>query len=221
MVEIQKDELFSKLRAIANKWHLGGRQGNDGNHGNTIEDLLDIPENNLSLPDYDGGIEIKSQTAETGALITLFHREPMPAASVPNLIRALGWKHQKAGKPDGYAADEMRFTMTTASSYHTNRGFIVKLSDDKILFEFDPAHTVRDAQDRTKTYTNIGAWLDDIQMRSNPHWNDVMPLYWDRTEFEAKCREKLEHTVFLTCKTKRIEGQKYFMYTSGVFFKWF
>lgn len=82
MEHISLDELLEKLKTIVNRWHVGTRPGNDGNQGNTLEDLLGVEENNLSIPDY-GQYELKTQKAETGSLITLFHKEPKPPRSVP------------------------------------------------------------------------------------------------------------------------------------------
>ena len=41
--------LLTKLKDIIGNWHGGTRPGNDGNQGNTLEDLLGIEENNLSV----------------------------------------------------------------------------------------------------------------------------------------------------------------------------
>src|SRR5687768_10766543 len=117
---IEKDEIVSRIRAIANQWHRGTRQGNDGNQGNTLEDLLGIPENNLSIPDM-GVYELKTRKIETASLITLFHKEPQPEACVPKLLNCLGWRHQDAGTK--YPQGEMSFRMTTPSGRHTSRGF--------------------------------------------------------------------------------------------------
>ena len=36
------DELIAKLKLVMNKWQDGTRHGNDGNQGNTLEDLLGV-----------------------------------------------------------------------------------------------------------------------------------------------------------------------------------
>ena len=84
----------------ANKdvWLVGTHQGNDGNQGNTLEGLLGVAENNLSLPDL-GVFELKTQKNETGSYITLFHREPKPRASIPKLLKK--HLHNSRKNPDG------------------------------------------------------------------------------------------------------------------------
>ena len=210
---IEKDEIIHRIRAIANKWHKGTRQGNDGNQGNTLEDLLGIPENNLSIPDM-GVYELKTRKIETGSLITLFHKEPQPTACVPQLLTSMGWRHQEAGGK--YPANEMSFRMTTPSGAHTARGFSVAIDNDKISFVFDPTKVKVGDRDKTKIYPTYGDWLIDIQRRS-PHYSSVLPVYWDRQEFEAKCIEKLDKTLFVTCKTKKAEDGHYYNYNRAMF----
>ena len=43
------DELIAKLKLVMNKWQDGTRHGNDGNQGNTLEDLLGVKENNIGV----------------------------------------------------------------------------------------------------------------------------------------------------------------------------
>ena len=59
------DELIAKLKLVMNKWQDGTRHGNDGNQGNTLEDLLGVEENNIPLPDLGGVFELKTQKKES------------------------------------------------------------------------------------------------------------------------------------------------------------
>jgi hypothetical protein len=105
-----KKSLITKLIKIRNKgWIPTGRKNNDGGVGNTLEDLLDIEENNLPLPNA-AEWELKAQKKDTTALVTLFHMEPSPRAFrfVPLiLLPNFGWQHQEAGKK--YSNDEKSF----------------------------------------------------------------------------------------------------------------
>jgi hypothetical protein len=100
-----KDSLISELKKIRNTgWIKSSRQGNVGDVGNTIEDLLGITENNLPLPNA-GEWELKCQRKKTTSLITLFHMEPSPRAFkfVPQiLLLKYGWPHKEAGKKTPY-----------------------------------------------------------------------------------------------------------------------
>jgi hypothetical protein len=95
-----KEELIAELKKIsAMGWVDSSRSGNNGNVGNTLEDLLGIPENNLPIPNASEW-ELKTQRMNTTALTTLFHIEPSPRAVkfVPHILLQLyGWKPN----PDG------------------------------------------------------------------------------------------------------------------------
>lgn len=212
-------ELLSRLKVIMNEWHNGTRPGNDGNQGNTLEDLLGVEENNLSLPDF-GEVEIKTQKKESASLVTLFHFDPFPRpAAVPNLLKALGWKHQHAGGK--YADNEMSFRSTTPSNRFTNRGFRIFIDDSRINFKFDPAQVATTDTDATGTYSNYGEWLEDVENRTNPNYKDFMPVYWEVEDFAKKCVEKLDHTLFVRCKTRKVNDVKQFLFDEAFLQKGF
>src|SRR3989338_6174799 len=135
-----KERLIQKLKELKNKgWILGGRQGNVGGVGNTLEDFLGIKENNLPIPNA-AEWELKCQRADTSSLTTLFHMEPSPRALkfVPNiLLLKYGWKHQEAGTK--YPANEMSFRQTISSTTRSDRGFkvVIDRKNRKVLISFD------------------------------------------------------------------------------------
>ena len=76
MREKELKMLGTQLEAIEKMgWIKNRRPGNVGGVGNTLEDLLEVAENNLQLPDL-GDWELKSQRADSASLMTLFHMEP-------------------------------------------------------------------------------------------------------------------------------------------------
>jgi hypothetical protein len=218
MQNYSSDKLFEKLQnEVFGKWHAEGRAGNDGNAGNTLEDLLGVSENNLKLPDW-GNIELKTKRVETQSLVTLLHREPSPAASVPKLLLSLGWKHQNAGSK--YGLDELSFRSTTRANSFSDRGFAVKLTDENIEFVFDKTKINFSAKDRTGIYANYGDWLTCVEARSL-HYSDVLPVFWSRAYIEAEIKAKLDNTLLCLVKSKLIGGVKHFQYTSARLFSGF
>lgn len=94
-----KESLIVELKKIASiGWIENARHGNDGGIGNTLEDLLEIEENNLPIPNATEW-ELKSQRLGTTALTTLFHSELSPRAMkfIPQiLLPQYGWSHKQA-----------------------------------------------------------------------------------------------------------------------------
>ena len=104
------------------------RHGNQGGIGNTLEDLLEIKENNLPIPNASEW-ELKTQRMNTTSLTTLLHSEPSPRAIrfVPQvLLPKYGWMSQEAGKK--YASTERSFRQTIHGASPSDRGFMVKNS---------------------------------------------------------------------------------------------
>ena len=211
-IERTQNELFKRLKQdILFRWHTETRIGNDGSAGNTLEDLLGIEENNLKIPDW-GDIELKTRKKDSQSLITLKHMEPKPDAYVPKLVKSLGWKHKNAGTK--YGDNEMSFRSTTRSDFSV-RGFAVSLDQDKVNFVFDPNKVSRTKKDKTNIYDTYGDWLDDVLNRS-PNYTEFFPIYWDREDLETQLRDKLEKTLFVTCKTKKDGAIRSFFYDNAV-----
>ena len=218
MPELTLDELKTRLATnVEGQWHQNARPGNDGGAGNTLEDLLGVNENNLSLPDF-GNIELKTHRKESQALITLFHKEPIPKASTPLLIEALGWPHSEAGKK--YPSNEKSFRSTTRANVYTDRGFTVNLKEDKVVFAFDPSKVSTSAMDRTGGYPTYGDWLSDVDRRS-PHYINVLPVHWDSKQLEMQIRSKLDQTLYVTHRSRNKGGVRSFLYESATLFTGF
>lgn len=209
-MEIQ--ELTHLLQGVMNRWHYGTRPGNDGNHGNTLEDLLGVEENNIPLPDLGGIFELKTQKRDSKALITLFHSEPtIPTTPVPKLCISLGWPHRDAGGK--HPSDEMSFRSTTYGHGYSARGFKIKADDQTLELIFSPEHVKRDDVDRSKAYANYGEWLDSLSQR-DILYNDVLPVKYSMEVLEKKIIEKLDNTVFVLCETRKcpLTGANQFYY---------
>src|SRR3989339_178986 len=126
-INIPKNELISKILAIIKKgWIHTDRSRNDGAVGNTLEDLLNIPENNLEIANTVDW-ELKAQRINTTSLTTLFHQDPEPRK--PNtvissyLLPNYGWPPKETGQK--YSINEMSFRATLSDTF-SDRGFCVK-----------------------------------------------------------------------------------------------
>ncbi|WP_341489552.1 MvaI/BcnI family restriction endonuclease [Photobacterium damselae subsp. damselae] len=195
------DELIEKLQGVMHQWHRGTRQGNDGNQGNTLEDLLGVPENNIPLPDLGGVYELKTQKKESSALVTLLHSDPtIPQTPVPKLCVSLGWPHKDAGGK--YPVDEMSFRSTTYGHAFSDRGFRIQASEDILEFMFSPNEVQTHKEDKSKAFGTYGDWLADLSNR-DIHYTDVLPVQYDMRALAAKIKAKLDNTVFVLCKTKK------------------
>jgi len=202
--EIELDEIRLTLHErVVGYWMPEGRAGNHGSAGNTLEDLLGVPENNLRVPDY-GQFELKTRDEATSSLLTLFHREPLPRGSVPKLLRVYGWPHGESGAR--YADDERSFRSTTRASSPSDRGFQLGLAGERIEFQYLPAHVAREKVDRSSAYATYGEWADDVESRIG-ELGDPLPVYWDKSTLIDQLVAKLDHTILATYRTRPTGGR--------------
>lgn len=187
-----KDELVQKLRDIQGRDWISvteHRQDRDGGLGNTLEDLLGIPENNIPLADY-GRFELKTHRSHSNSLITLFRFEPRPRSTVPTLVRNYGWPISKYGPKER----SLRIDMDAAS--FSERGFIVRISEEleRVEIHFDSSKVPREAP-----YSN---WLRTVETRVG--MGDLNPIpYWTYDDLAEKIQMKIKNMVYVTLDTRK------------------
>lgn len=71
------DQLVEKLRKIKGMGFVLTHRVNDTGIGKTLEDLLEIPENNFRLPDV-GDIELKAKRIDSQSMLTIATKSPEP-----------------------------------------------------------------------------------------------------------------------------------------------
>lgn len=204
-----KEELIEKFKMIYSMgWIKNIRGKNDGSVGNTLEDLLGIPENNLPIPNA-AEWELKSQRSNTSSLLTLFHMEPSPRALkiVPEqLLKRYGWKSADAGLK--YPESEKSFRGTLNAKSYSDRGFIVYVNDAQNRIEVN--------FDSSRVDQRHNEWLSGVLERVGHIDNfDVVP-YWGFDDLFHKAGVKLTNCFYVQADEKwEFENgrkQNYFLY---------
>lgn len=204
-----KEELIEKFKIIYSKgWIENYRGKNDGAVGNILEDLLEIPENNLPIPNA-AEWELKAQRSTTTSLVTLFHSEPSPRALsiVPNiLLPQFGWPHKLAGIL--YPNEEKSFRATINAKSFSDRGIKVNVNynESKVEIIFDSRYT----DERHKK------WLSSVEKRAG-HLNnfDIVP-YWGFEDLFHKAGTKLINCFYVRADVKfegkGVRRREFFLY---------
>lgn len=203
-------EALLNIRSMG--WVPCSRPGNVGGIGNTIEDLLGIPENNLPIPNA-AEWELKTQRVNTTSLTTLFHMEPSPRVLrfVPNILLPFyGWPHQEAGKK--HPQNEMSFRQTISGLGRSDRGFTVVVNNllRKLEISFDSS----------AVSTRHSEWLETVKMRIGLGELDPQP-YWGFDDLFHKAGTKLLNTFYIEAETKVIDGQTHYSYQNITILKGF
>ena len=197
-------KLHGKLNEIKGMgWIENRRPGNPGGVGNTLEDLLEIAENNLQIPDF-GAWEVKSQRRDTGSLLTLFHTEPEPRSSriVPQiLLLQYGWPHKEAGTK--YPDHEKSFRQTINATSCSDRGFMVNVDhiNKQIYISFDYSK-IDDRHAQWRSFVKTGVGTEDIN--PNP--------YWSFNIINEKLKDKINNLLYFRAERKIVHNKEYFKY---------
>lgn len=185
-------------------WILNARPGNDGGVGNTLEDLLEIPENNLPLANA-AEWELKCHRANTSSLLTLCHLDPSPRAYslvTRMLLPKYGWPHQLAGTD--YPIEEQSFRQTIRAGVYSDRGFtvVVDRAQARVAVSFDASQVSERHHE----------WLETVRQRAGLGELDPLP-YWGVADLLHKIGSKLHNCFLIVADVKRERGQEFYRYT--------
>lgn len=191
-----QETLIEALIEIREKgWIRNSRPGNAGGVGNTLEDLLEIEENNLPFPNA-AEWELKTQRSRTGSLTTGFHIEPSPTAFkfVSKILLPLyGWPHKEAGKK--YPPTEMSFRQTINCINRTDRGFGIFVNQQQRRIEV--------SFDASKVHPKHNEWLKTVEARAGLGELNPQP-YWGFDDLFHAVGIKLKNCFYVKAKTKLV-----------------
>lgn len=87
-------EFQRKIASIKSMGYVQSHRKGDTGIGKTLEDLLDITENNIAGPDF-ATYELKASRKESVSMLTLFTKAPMPAGANKRLLEVFGYPQRK------------------------------------------------------------------------------------------------------------------------------
>ncbi len=156
------------------------RAGNTG-IGKTLEDYMQITENNIDAPDLHG-FEIKSQRAFSSSYVTLFTRAP----TFPS--RANTYLRKKYGTPDRKAPDMKVLHTSMFYTYFNNHksGYGFRLFSD---------------DNQKKIF---------LQVKDSKNRDVAEDIYWTHEVLEKIITQKLNNLAFLMADHKNINGVEHF-----------
>lgn len=120
-----QEELVQKLQEIREMGFVLTHRAHDTGIGKTLEDLLNIEENNLRLPDL-GEIELKAKRIDSGSMLTLATKSPLPKGVNKVLFEAYKYKDK-----DGI----FNLHSTVSGSKENPQRLRVFFEDDRLVLE--------------------------------------------------------------------------------------
>lgn len=142
------NQLINKLQKIKAMGFIKTHRLNDTGIGKTLEDLLEIEENNFRLPDV-GDIELKAKRLESQSMLTLATKSPEPKG----VNRVLFEKYK-------YLDDEGCYNLhsTVYGSRLNPQGFKIRLDNSKLILE---------NRNNIECYYPISIFQDVLMSKSN------------------------------------------------------
>ena len=153
------DEMLSGLKDLKEKGFVKTHRAGDTGIGKTLEDLLEIEENNIQGPDGED-TELKAARKNSPSMLTLFTKSPLPRG-INSKLRA------EYGYPDKDHPDKLALRTTIDSvDFNTikgKKGFMVVSSGDKI--EIVPGRTPTKFPEMPNPYWNKEDFENSIKKK--------------------------------------------------------
>lgn len=163
------EEVRRRLTEIRDKGYVKTHRAHDTGVGKTLEDLLGISENNISLPDI-GEIELKAKRIESGSMLTLATKSPLPKG-----VNRVLFDNYKYLDDYGY----YNLHSTVYGSKYNPQGFKVTFKENRLFLE-NPRGIV--------AYWSISIFDDSLKSKS-----DKVLLVFAETKGERKSTNEEFH----------------------------
>jgi len=123
-------ELTQKLKEINKMGFIKTHRAGDTGIGKTLEDLLNIPENNIPLHDIHGLAELKAYRKDAKSMLTLFTLEPLPKGGNRDrlLLNNFGYSKRNNQRPK-----ELHSTLSCKR--YNNQNLKLSIGKDKIAID--------------------------------------------------------------------------------------
>jgi len=179
-------EAFKKVKALGKI--KTNRSGNTG-IGKTLEDIMNVEENNIEAPDLYG-FEIKSQRTLSDSYVTLFAKSPNPKGINNNLRLNYG------SNDEVFANIKVLHTSIFLDQWNTHKsGFGFTLSIDR---------------KNEKLILKVKNLETDVIVEEN--------VYWDFSSLEDKLKMKMQNLAFIKAKSEIIDSEEFFTFSSCTLF---
>ena len=91
---MEYEEFLRRLNEIRQAGYVPSHRPGDTGIGKTLEDLLEIEENNISGPDF-ANYELKAGRKNSSSMLTLFTKAPLPKGANNKLLEVFGYPERK------------------------------------------------------------------------------------------------------------------------------
>src|SRR3989338_6771159 len=205
--------LKKELQRVKKLGFVPTHRAGDTGIGKTLEDLLNIKENNIPLPDIAGVAELKAYRRSAKSMLTLFTLEPLPKGGDRDRMLLDGFGYSKR---DNGRSKELHSTLLCKR--YNNQSLKLSVAGDKIR--------VQGKGKRLNIYWNV----ESVQKK----FGDKLPAlvyvladtkkmkgekikrFWEGELLKKKIGEKFPRPGICPCRYKKNERQGAFPFQRSV-----
>jgi len=186
-------DFIRKIKQIEQMGYVPSHREGPTGIGKTLEDLLEITENNIAGPDFQI-YELKSARKESVSMLTLFTKAPMPNGANKNLLEVFGYTQRKI--PRKYK----QLTITGE-----------EIDESKIPMEDKELHTTVDSIKPN----SVGLKLEIKSNRLYIANDKGVEAYYDNDTLRKAFEEKYHKLIYVLADHKTEKGKEYFWFNEA------
>jgi hypothetical protein len=186
-------EFQRKIAQIKETGYVQSHRKGDTGIGKTLEDLLDITENNIAGPDF-ATYELKAGRKESVSMLTLFTKAPLPASANKRLLEVFGYAQRKTPK------DYKQLSLTGK-----------EIGKSKIDVEDKELHVTVDALRLNSVGLKLGIKENRLFIDNSKN----VEAYWDNDTLREAFENKYHRLVYVLADHKIERGKEYFWFNEA------
>jgi hypothetical protein len=186
-------EFVRKIQQIKQMGYVQSHRKGPTGIGKTLEDLLEITENNIAGPDFSI-FELKTGRKDSQSMLTLFTKAPMPKGANRNLLEVFGYLQRKRPR------DHKQLSLTGEEIDNSN----IPLQEKEL-------HSTVDANKPNSQGLKLEIKGDRLYIGNDKG----VKAYYDNNTLR-KCFEKKYHKlIYVLADHKKEQGKEYFWFNEA------
>jgi hypothetical protein len=185
------EEFVEKMKQIKKMGFIPTHRKGPTGIGKTLEDLLEIVENNIAGPDFSI-YELKSGRKDAASMLTLFTKTPQPRGAIKELLNAFGYPQRKS------SIDQRQLTLTGE-----------ELNKSQVPLKDKELHVTVGS---TKP-NSVGLKLEIENGKIIIANNKEIEAYYDKETLKPAFEEKYHKLIYVLAESKIEKDREFFWYS--------
>jgi len=186
-------EFVRKIQQIKQMGFVQSHRSGPTGIGKTLEDLLEITENNIAGPDFSI-FELKTGRKDSQSMLTLFTKAPMPNGANRNLLEVFGYLQRKRPR------DHKQLSLTGE-----------EIDNSKIPLQEKELHSTVDANKPNSQGLKLEIKGDRLYIGNDKG----VEAYYDNNTLRTSFEKKYHKLIYVLADHKKECGTEYFWFNEA------